>query len=270
MRKSDEQKIAERIASNLAHRLLRLREDMVINEPTIIRKVGDRVQRGNITKSIIKEILADGKIYLLVETCTDHNYGHPVEYSNQDYVLWNQVETYFTKEEIQSMRRLHTPDDVRFTLSNTSVEGVLSMYYAKTNMNPPYQRGDVWGLSDKVSLIDSIFKNIDIGKLTFIQLEYSAKGPVYEILDGKQRLQTLVDFIEGRFDYMGVKYRDMHPGDRNHFDSFNVSFSSARGMTLDQKYKYFLKLNTKGKSQTTGHLNYVRDLITRTKGEGDL
>ena len=79
-------------------------------------------------------------------------------------------------------------------------------------MNPDYQRDYVWELSDKQLLIDSIFNNIDIGKFAFIHLDYKTwnkTGYAYEILDGKQRLKTIIDFYENRFSYKGIYYNDL-------------------------------------------------------------
>ena len=49
---------------------------------------------------------------------------------------------------------------------------------------PDYQRGYVWEQEDKELLLDSIFKNIDIGKFVFIRLsdsEWMERNFGYEI-----------------------------------------------------------------------------------------
>ena len=55
-------------------------------------------------------------------------------------------------------------------------------------MNPDYQRGLVWDEENKTLLLNSIFNNIEIGKFSFIKLNYILptfdwdKGIFYEIL----------------------------------------------------------------------------------------
>jgi hypothetical protein len=231
-----------------------------INDPTILRQVGERVQHGNIKQSVIKEVLDGGKIYLLDEITTNHNYGKPFDTERLTYTAWHDVETYLTPEEIAKIPILSFRDAVSIVHSNSILDSVIHKYYDGTDMDPEYQRGDVWELADKIALIDSIFNNIDIGKLTFIRLPYSDTGPSYEVLDGKQRLRAIIDFFEGRFQYGGKRFCDLHPRDRHHFESYHILYAETEGLTLTQKCEYFLKLNTAGKPQDPAHLKKVKEL----------
>lgn len=78
---------------------------------------------------------------------------------------------------------------------------------------PPYQREYVWTDSDKEQLLDSIFMGSDIGKFTVRVLddvEWFERQLSYEIIDGKQRLMTLLNFYLNRFPYKGF-YFDVLP-----------------------------------------------------------
>ena len=67
-------------------------------------------------------------------------------------------------------------------------------------VNPPYQRkGEVWNLEKRQLLIDSILNNYDIPKIYFHVLPGEENEKVYAIIDGRQRLEAIWDFIEGRF-----------------------------------------------------------------------
>lgn len=101
----------------------------------------------------------------------------------------------------------------------------------------------------------------------FIYHDYTAKY-LYEILDGKQRMQTLLDFYYGRFSYRGKCWDDLHPIDRNHITDYKIAYGEARsygGKTIEpsreQKYNFFLKLNTGGKLQDPKHIKYVESLL---------
>lgn len=65
----------------------------------------------------------------------------------------------------------------------------------KINLNPEYQRNSVWTLSQKQLLIDSIIRDIDIPKLYFREQE----NEVVEVVDGQQRIKSIVDFIDNKF-----------------------------------------------------------------------
>jgi hypothetical protein len=251
---------ASREALNNETKLKQLRE-MTLGVPAIQRKVGDRVQLGAVKRSVIKEIYDQGKIYLLDETATEHNYGNPYDVDRFQIVAWYAVETYYTPEEISQMKQLSYRDDIRLNFRNSGLEAIINMFHQGMDMNPKYQRGNVWDLRDKLALIDSIFNNVDIGKFTFIMLPFSSEGPKYEVLDGKQRVSALVEFYEGRFEYKGLKFRDMHPMDRNHFERYDISYALTEGLTLAQKVSYFLKVNTTGKPQDPEHLENMKVLL---------
>lgn len=72
------------------------------------------------------------------------------------------------------------------------------------DMSPPYQRkGRLWSQSDKGYLIDSIVNGFDVPKLYIADFQMgdsplnSSRLP-YAIIDGKQRLEAIFDFFEGK------------------------------------------------------------------------
>lgn len=88
-----------------------------------------------------------------------------------------------------------------------SISTLLNLYYFQgVNMNPIYQRGLVWNEQDKESLIESIFLGANIGLFIFRDSNGKLDEPWNEIVDGKQRLSTIVDFFENRFRYRGYLY----------------------------------------------------------------
>ncbi len=69
-----------------------------IPDPSMLFKIGERVQRGAIEKSIIVDILDNGKIYLLEESGVNKVYHELIPYNDKHYVSWLDIETYRTKE----------------------------------------------------------------------------------------------------------------------------------------------------------------------------
>lgn len=70
-------------------------------------------------------------------------------------------------------------------------------------MDPEYQRsGGVWTLEKKQLLIDSILNDYDIPKIYFHDLEDfvgDESGYQYAVIDGRQRLETIWEFLENKF-----------------------------------------------------------------------
>lgn len=248
-----------------------------INEPTVFWKVGERVQRGAIAESIVTEILDGGKILKLHEVMIgsvgSKNAGERTE--RDDYVAWHDVHKFWTKADYDDMPTFTEDEDLRISYSQRSLDGVFTTYYHfGLDMEPDYQRGNVWTPDDKVKLIDSIFRNIDIGKFVFIHLPFvDIKTPTYEMLDGKQRTTALIEFLERKFTFHGLTYDQLHWKDRNHFDNYPISWGEIHSdradekITAEQKYRYFLRLNTGGKLQDPEHIKRVTVLWEAVKGK---
>lgn len=64
------------------------------------------------------------------------------------------------------------------------------------DLQPEFQRGEVWSRSKKQRLIDSIFREWHIPPIHVIEIKGSRKQ---EVLDGQQRLAAIRDFVRGDF-----------------------------------------------------------------------
>lgn len=104
---------------------------------------------------------------------------------------------------------------------------------------PPYQREYVWTDSDKEQLLDSIFMGSDIGKFTVRVLddvEWFERQLSYEIIDGKQRLMTLLNFYLNRFPYKGFYYNGLSAKDRRTFLDHTISWAKSRTSTKKPRF----------------------------------
>lgn len=70
----------------------------------------------------------------------------------------------------------------------------------RLDLQPNFQRGEVWGKAKKQRLIDSILRGWHIPPIHVIQVPNSDKQ---EVLDGQQRLAAIRDFLEGEFTING-------------------------------------------------------------------
>jgi hypothetical protein len=82
---------------------------------------------------------------------------------------------------------------------------IMRLYSEKDEilLNPDYQRmGGVWTLEKKQLLMDSILNDYDIPKIylhAFSREQRKADGFAYAVIDGRQRLEAIWQFIEGKF-----------------------------------------------------------------------
>lgn len=131
-------------------------------------------------------------------------------------------------------------------------------------LDPDYQRmGGVWTLEKKQLLIDSILNDYDVPKLYFHEFSRELKastGYSYAVVDGRQRLQTIWEFIDGKFplssdfeylrdetiDLTGLSYDDIakeFPKIRIAFDSFVLPVVGIRTDDEDLIEDMFSRLN---------------------------
>jgi hypothetical protein len=69
-------------------------------------------------------------------------------------------------------------------------------------VNPEYQRGSVWNLSQKKKLVDSVLRGYPIPLIYLHHIRQTAGKLIserFEVIDGQQRINALSDFYEGAF-----------------------------------------------------------------------
>ncbi len=68
------------------------------------------------------------------------------------------------------------------------------------DLRPSYQRGYIWSSDFKDKLIYSIIKGYPIGNISLrIRSDKNEKGATQEVVDGQQRLTTILNFINGTY-----------------------------------------------------------------------
>jgi hypothetical protein len=81
--------------------------------------------------------------------------------------------------------------------TETVLTGMDYLYRAQADWdhNPPYQRpGGQWGLKQKQKFIDSLLNNFPVPPIYLHR-----NGRSCAVIDGKQRLETIREFIDGKF-----------------------------------------------------------------------
>ncbi len=86
--------------------------------------------------------------------------------------------------------------DKKLDIRAESIESIYSYYYKKSLLvNRKYQRKLVWTVEEKEKFVDSILKSLPI-PLILVALTKHKDKMVYEIIDGMQRLNAIISFIE--------------------------------------------------------------------------
>jgi hypothetical protein len=230
------------------------------NKPTRQFSIGEEVLIGNIDKCVVMESFENGMFYKIFCIKTNENYGNPYAYEKINIWFWDEI---FPKK-IKATQSFTTKQDIFLQYAQQNISSIFNCYYHfGIDMNPLYQRDYVWSLEDKVNLIDSIYNDLDIGKFVLIRREYSSVNELYEVLDGKQRINALIEFYEDRFQYKGFYFSELQRMDRYQFTDLRVSVAYVEPITEEQKIKLFLALNTSGKVMDKEHIENVRKLLIK-------
>lgn len=101
----------------------------------------------------------------------------------------------------------------------------LDMYNTeKLDMNPPYQRRSVWTPKDRRFFLDTIFNNYPCPAI-YLQKEITSTSYKYNVVDGKQRLQTVIDFYNNKI------------GLDSHFADVTIAGKKWKEIEKIQKYR---------------------------------
>lgn len=134
-----------------------------------------------------------------------------------------------------------------------------------------YQRPYCWSLEDEQLFIESIYNELDCGKIVLRTnvisdvLDAFIKGDkevcYYDVVDGKQRLHTLYRFINDEFpDSHGNYYSDFSDVAKRLFKSRSciTLMEMDEGCTDADVLKVFLNVNFSGKPMSKEHIKFVQ------------
>jgi hypothetical protein len=94
---------------------------------------------------------------------------------------------------------------MHYTNSQMKLDQLIGYFNGKKiNLIPPFQRGHVWDLSNRRRLLENMIKARPIPAI-FLYKEAAGSQFAYNILDGKQRLESLILFIGDKRPDMSVQ-----------------------------------------------------------------
>jgi hypothetical protein len=117
------------------------------------------------------------------------------------------------------------------------------------NLDAPYQRGHVWTPEQKALLIDSFIGGLGVPPLYLRHHDAGSEGPWREVVDGKQCLTALMEFMDGCFPYQGYTFNEWTGGDRRRFSNMGLSIFVVHDLTDEEAWEVFRRVNFCGVPQ---------------------
>ena len=164
-------------------------------------------------------------------------------------------------------------------------EIVLLFQHGQVNLSPGFQRKSVWSDVDRRRLIQSIISEYPLPNI-FLYRRSSRGKPVYDVIDGKQRLETILMFLGiGRFkrqrfdvkleltgdgllwwDWKAI--RKYSPEVRHRVECYPIQTVEVSG-ELSEIVDLFVRINSTGKRLTSGEKRHARFYNSRFLREAE-
>lgn len=143
---------------------------------------------------------------------------------------------------------------MRFIPSDPDISTIFNRIQSNDiDLQPDFQRGEVWSISKQQRLIDSILRGWIIPPILVIATQNSEQ----QVLDGQQRLASIRNFLLGEFSIDGLiepydaqiealhqrKYNDLSPEVRKRFDRTPIRLFEVTDFKPNEPAEIFFRLN---------------------------
>lgn len=122
------------------------------------------------------------------------------------------------------------------------------------NLQPDFQRGEVWGLPKRRRLIDTILRGWHVPP---VHVVVDRETEQYEVLDGQQRLVAIRDFAHGEitvdgnspphdadiYELDGLTYEELPERMRRRFDNYSLRVIRITEYRAEEPGELFFRLN---------------------------
>lgn len=185
--------------------------------------------------------------------------------------------------------------ELRFSQSGGMVEDLVrKMGDGTMTSDLPYQRGEVWTPGQRVMLVSSLLSGTPVAALVVNRRPErmwtsggSVTGPVFAVIDGKQRLSTLTLLLTGqlavpaswfpRSDVLAfeetadgpyVRWAGLAPGQRRRIADRQLAVEYASVGSVEEEAEIYLRVNGYGTPQTDADMNQAARVASRTAARG--
>lgn len=149
------------------------------------------------------------------------------------------------------------------------------------DLDPPYQRKSVWTRGDKQFFLDTIFHNFPCPAV-FLHKAMSDNGDtVYHVVDGKQRITTILEFVKDRVSIpkdfgdirlAGKKFSQLETDSKKIFWNYLITVEMLPAVDDILVNNVFERINRNSRKladQERRHARFDGWLITRAEAEAE-
>lgn len=141
--------------------------------------------------------------------------------------------------------------------------------FDQLDLEPPYQRRSVWSLRERRRFVDTVFRNYPSPAI-FLHVTYDEDGnATYHVVDGKQRLTTILDFVDNKFRVAkdfgdsrldGHNWKDLeaHPRLRKNFWTYQLTVEQIDDVNEPLVREIFERLNRNSRKLEPQEMRHAR------------
>jgi hypothetical protein len=150
------------------------------------------------------------------------------------------------------------------------------------DLEPTYQRRSVWSQRDRRYFLDTLFRGYPSPAIFLHKRSEESGSHVYEVVDGKQRLETILKFVEnkiaidkdyGHARFNGKKWKDLKDiKDRRRFWDYVIPVEFIKMVEGTVVNEVFERLNRNSRKLERQELRHARNdgwLITFMENEAE-
>lgn len=176
---------------------------------------------------------------------------------------------------------------MKFNTSDPDIETIIRRIDRNIiDLQPNFQRGEVWSTPKKQRLIDTILRGWHVPPIHLVAKD----DATFDVLDGQQRLTAIRDFIKGNFavngniepneeflnQIHGIRYGNLPPTIKNKFDQYSIRVFELTDYKPSEPYELFFRLNqpislteAEKRNAFIGNArNQVKELVDWAEGSG--
>ena len=228
-------------------------------------KIGDEVFIDNSQyKRIIAEFVEKEEGTFVI--FTNHSINHTpkmIEMISKEKRKDSEGKPYF-----RTLKEHSIFDDVHIDEITSDVENMLNEFSVGTyDFNTIYQRDLVWSTEKKQEFVKKLLiGDVDLCP-TFITAPYKKSKREYEVLDGKQRMMSVIQFVQNQFPVERLYYKDLTIGDVSRLMNATFKYKLVKyydkkkgfsEMSLKQKVELFLQINEYRQKVSDEHLSKIK------------
>ncbi len=142
----------------------------------------------------------------------------------------------------------------------------------KLELDPPYQRGYVWSEFQKTAYVEYQLRGGFSGKdvfwncPTWMHFTSGKASNIIELVDGKQRIQAVLDFLNNKVKAFGIYYAEFE--DKLPFVTYDFKFHINNLQTPIEVVEWYIGFNTGGSVHTEKDLQPAYDYLARLQKKG--